>query len=128
MLTVLCYTVVCRKMGELTQFQPIPFYNYWDGSSVWLVMGEGLLNVCLFVPFGFLLRAAFRNMPTGVCLMVGTAFSECIEALQWICRCGCCEANDVIHNAVGCLVGVWLAKRCMCKNHPETVGGMPINP
>ena len=32
--SVLCYTVFCRNMGELTQFQPIPLYNVQQDTNV----------------------------------------------------------------------------------------------
>ena len=106
--SVLCYTVFCRKMGELTQFRPIPFYNLFDGIPFSQFIYEGLLNMVMFVPIGIGAALAKWNR---WCIVGGALIlSMTIEMMQWLLKCGCCEMNDVINNVLGCAIGIGLAQ------------------
>lgn len=103
---ILCYTVLCRKMGTLTQFQPIPFYNFWnDSNPIGMVMVEGVLNMLLFLPMGIIMAwmgERWKWMLGGALLL-----SVTIEVMQWLTKSGCCETNDVINNCIGSVVGYY---------------------
>lgn len=104
-MNVLCYTVFCRKMGELTQFQPIPFYNLCDDTTpLSRFICEGMLNMVMFVPIGVIAALVGWNkwrIMSGAFLL-----SLSIETMQWILKCGCCEMNDVINNSLGTYIGL----------------------
>ena len=107
---VLCFTVICRKKGELEQFFPIPFYDYGHrGTGIFL--SEMLMNVLMFIPIGALLTNAFKGIRWYHSMVAGFAMSLCIEVLQWTFRCGSCETNDLINNMLGALVGFFISKR-----------------
>lgn len=111
--SVLCYTVFCRKMGNLTQFRPIPFYNLFDGVTPFSqFIYEGVLNMAMFVPIGMGAALARWNR---WCIMGGALLlSLSIETMQWFFKCGCCEMNDVINNSIGCAIGLGLAQLFRC--------------
>lgn len=114
--SVLCYTVFCRKMGQLTQFQPIPFYNFFDDSTpVSSFLIEGALNMVLFVPIGVVTGLA--GWKWGYIVGGALLLSLSIEALQWVLRCGCCEMNDVINNCLGACLGMCLVLYKCAKNN-----------
>lgn len=107
-ISVLCYTVFCRKMGELTQFQPMPFYNLFDGvTPLRLFIYEGLMNIIMFVPIG--ITAAFAGLNGRLIMLGALSLSLGIEAMQWFFRCGCCETNDIINNCIGAYIGILAA-------------------
>lgn len=110
--SVLCYTVFCRKMGELTQFRPIPFYNLFDGTPFSLFIYEGLLNMVMFVPIG--IGAALAKWNRWCILGGALILSMSIEMMQWLLKCGCCEMNDVINNVLGCVIGLGLVQSFRC--------------
>ena len=73
-------------------------------------------NVLLFLPIGVLMglmvtqksqkwwRGWLVVVTTGIMLSVG------IEGLQFVLKRGLCETDDVIHNTVGCLMGMAFIK------------------
>ena len=63
-----------------------------------------VLNILLFIPLGFLLgNKGWKAVLYGVLL------SACIELIQYIAVLGYCEADDVLNNTIGTVVGfgIW---------------------
>lgn len=61
------------------------------------------LNILLFIPLGFLLgRKGWKA------ILFGFLFSTFIELIQYIAVLGYCEADDVLNNTIGCVLGVLL--------------------
>ena len=93
--------------------------RYW-GRSVNLIPFGGhqyqytlkkdvLLNVILYIPFGFLLAMANRKM----CLhrglfVIPLLTSVLMEVLQFILAVGATDITDVISNWTGAIVGIYL--------------------
>lgn len=117
---VLCFTVICRKKGELFQFFPIPFYDYGHREySAFLL--EMLMNVFMFVPFGFLLSLCFRSWSWQYVALTGIIFSTIIESLQWTFKCGSCETNDLINNTLGAIAGFCLYKHIYARKEQHHI-------
>ena len=71
------------------------------------LLKENLLNMILLFPVGVLLPIVMkRKISCKVGLFVGLGISICIESLQLILCRGYFEFDDIIHNAVGCMLGV----------------------
>ena len=88
-----------------------PFWSYTaihGGTKV--LMQEVLSNVVVFIPIGFLLGIVLRKGGLAGVMAVGIGISVVIELLQFTMMRGFCETDDVIHNAVGCLIGCGLGK------------------
>ena len=69
-------------------------------------LNHALLNILLFVPFGFFIpRANIRLSHAGLILLCGIVTSTLIEGLQFILRLGYCDIDDIVANALGAVVG-----------------------
>ena len=84
----------------------------WYGD----VISGPLLNVILFIPFGYLVPLVFAI----ICrwwkvLIIGFVFSLLIEFLQLATHLGWFDASDLLHNTVGAWIGYGLYKRKISK-------------
>lgn len=62
-----------------------------------------VLNILLFIPLGFLLgRKGWKA------ILFGFLLSAFIELAQYVFLLGYCEADDVLNNTIGCVLGVLL--------------------
>ena len=74
-----------------------------SAGEVWNVQkGQIIANVIMFIPVGVL--AGW--MWTWKGLWFGVGLSCGVELLQLVTSRGLCEFDDVIHNAVGTVIGV----------------------
>lgn len=82
------------------------FYSY-----NWIV-----LNVLLFVPYGFIVTKAFPANNKLLLLSYGLIGSTIIELMQLIFKLGCFDVDDIIHNAIGICIGYALALMLLREN------------
>ena len=69
---------------------------------------ESLLNISLFIPFGFLIRKNTKLTPLQT-ILTGFLFSICIEILQPLLSFDrVSDISDVITNTIGTCIGVFL--------------------
>ena len=76
------------------------------GVLPWEMLKENLLNLLLLMPAGFLLP--FMRKKRTRCfsgLLFGAVLSASIEVSQYLLGRGLFEWDDLIHNAVGCMLG-----------------------
>ena len=107
-IVILGIAVVFREACAERRINLIPLWSYFDyGTNSYLMemAAINILNIVLFIPVGFLLGCAFRQMTWRRALAVGAGMSASIEVLQLIFKRGLCETDDVIHNVVGCMIG-----------------------
>lgn len=96
---VLAETILIRKLFIGQHFQPELFWSW----RVWNVQrGQIIANVIMFVPVGVLAGRIWRWKGLGF----GVGLSCAVEMLQLITSRGLCEFDDVMHNAVGTVIGV----------------------
>lgn len=105
---ILSGTLLFRKptTGEHLQLELFWSYKVFKEEG-WQI----ICNVLLFIPFGVLLRLLGIN--TWLVLLMGFAFSCSIELLQYLLKLGLCELDDVFHNTLGTLIGVFIEKWVM---------------
>ena len=111
---ILCATIIFREAGAERRYNLIPFWSYFDyGKQSYFMemIGESILNVLLFVPFGLFVCCGLQGMTFKRVLFLGGGLSVFVELLQFIFKKGFCETDDVIHNVLGCLIGyaLWWA-------------------
>lgn len=88
-----------------------PFNSYreaWNSFSI-AAWRNIILNIMMFVPFGFLLPVfseKFRN--AWKTYLVGFALTLCIECTQMFTGRGIFEADDIIGNTTGIMIGYGL--------------------
>ena len=106
---VICSTVVFRGVQSFTyaRLELIPFWTYKavlehiPGVSVWDIV----LNVVMFLPLGFLVKLLYPSLSLGKMLLIAVACSLCIETSQYVFEKGIAQIDDVMHNAIGAMIG-----------------------
>lgn len=104
---LLYFTVFTRVETGKHELQLMPFWSYveiWNDARV--LIEEHLMNIMVFIPIGFLLAVVMKGVAWWKTLLTGTCLSVCIEVLQYVLTRGLCETDDVIHNTLGCLIGM----------------------
>ncbi len=116
---VLSSTVIFRKPSDTRTYEMTPLWTYQEilnGSDV--LQMEIQLNILVFVPLGYLLVLVFGVERWWKALYWGMAASCTIEFLQLLLKRGFCETDDLIHNTIGCALGViiyvFFVKICSC--------------
>ena len=105
---ILCYTVICRETFPDYNYNFMPFWSYAASVKKKYLITENLLNIVMFVPIGFFLKALFRKLPWWKLLVSMVLFSVTIECLQLVFKKGFCELDDVFHNTIGGMLGYFL--------------------
>ena len=67
-----------------------------------------ILNILLYVPFGYLLPIMFPVLRNWQILLIGCLCSIATELVQFGFEMGYCETDDVLHNTLGTIMGVWM--------------------
>lgn len=81
----------------------------------WAELRNIILNILLFIPFGYLLPSLFPRLRWWQVVLLGLAFSLCIELLQLITKLGYADVDDLINNALGAAIG-WLCYKLILKD------------
>ena len=132
---VIYFTLLSRSMAATPKLLFRPFYIYRVGIGCWLGLKtvtrrlcldvfrsspnifhvttdspveDCILNIVLFIPFGFLLPFIWKKATWWRVLLVGLLVSIAIESLQYAFHLGCCDVDDLIHNSAGTLLGLGL--------------------
>jgi len=80
----------------------------------WASLEGIVLNILLFIPFGFLIPIIWKKRWTWWKVMiVGLAASFCIEIIQLVTRLGFADVDDLINNTIGSGLGYLLYKGCL---------------
>ena len=82
-----------------------------DSNMMWNI----ILNILLFLPFGYLLQTMFPRLRWWQVILLGLAFSLCIELLQLITKLGYADVDDLINNTLGAAIG-WLCYKLILKD------------
>lgn len=94
----------CGRTGSMTQ-----------KSSL---LEENILNILLFLPIGLLLSLSCRRkISWWKGLLAGATISLCIETLQLLLCRGLFEWDDMIHNGLGCMIGVMVMNRLLPRKY-----------
>lgn len=113
---VLFLTVLGRIPFEGQHFQPEVFWSYRSVQlkEAWFV-GQIIGNVAMYIPFGlifpFLLKDKFDGWKVFIItLLAGIVISFFTESIQYIFKIGLFEFDDIIHNALGTVIGFLLSR------------------
>lgn len=63
-------------------------------------------NIALFIPLSIILKYYFSFLSNGHIIFIGTCTSLSFELIQLATRWGIFDINDIILNAIGCIIGV----------------------
>ena len=104
-----CSTVIFRQAKTERGIELQPFWSYEAiRNGVDTMIPETVMNVVVFIPIGLMMGLVFKSANWWKVLMAGMGMSVSIELLQLLFKKGCCETDDVIHNAIGCALGYGL--------------------
>ena len=106
---VFVMTLFRRSVGADFDFRAKPFESYYiafaEGGIE--VMQQIIINIMMFVPFGFLLPCCFKLYEKyRYVLITAVIASVSIELLQLILKIGLFETDDVINNVFGVMIGL----------------------
>lgn len=96
-----CSKTVLQELYNLYPFANIGSYLY-QWQNPWLMMNL-LVNIVLFLPFGFFLKK--YKFPIAVTALAGMALSLFYEVVQRITGFGAFDVDDIILNTAGTLAG-----------------------
>ena len=103
---IYCSTVIYRT-ADGVGYNLMPFWSYMsirEGKTELLL--ENIMNIVTFVIFGILMGLSFRTIKWWQIMINGCLMSLSIEILQYSLRRGFAETDDVMHNTLGCLIGI----------------------
>ncbi len=95
--------------GGSPNFMPFrTILPYVLGRGGWIIAGINIVgNIVLLVPLGFLLPFIFKQLNWKSSLVVAILSALFIESLQSMLHIGIFDIDDVILNALGCMIGYW---------------------
>ena len=64
------------------------------------------MNVLAFIPLGFFLGWTFGKSSVVKTIFAGLMISAIVESLQFFIKRGFSEIDDIIHNTLGCFIGL----------------------
>ena len=125
----ICYVVVVlgatlMERGNFwtnTKIMPL-FYSYKEAwvSGLAVDWRNIILNICMFMPFGFLLPLGFQHCKSfWITSLAGFLFTVIIEVAQLNFHLGMFELDDLMNNTLGTMIGFglyilyakWILKR-----------------
>ena len=99
-------TLIYRESGLAPQLQPVPFWSFSEWIDGSFDTGFNIvLNVLLFVPFGYLLASFFGGRKL-LPVLLSFACSLVVEAGQYLSCRGVFDVDDLITNTLGGVIGV----------------------
>ena len=90
-----------------TKIMPL-FYSYREAwvSGLAVDWRNIILNICMFMPFGFLLPLGFKICKSfWITSLAGLLFTAIIEGAQLYYHLGMFELDDLMNNTVGTMIG-----------------------
>ncbi len=117
------YITLISRIHAIPSYTAVftPLYSYtlaWKAHSLTQWMNI-IFNYVMFIPLGILLPMSFKTFHNWKhTYLVGLVFTTCIEVTQLITHLGIFETDDIINNALGCMIGFGiyeLVKFIICK-------------
>ena len=118
---VILYAVLGNRVGGVRQVILTPFASFAEATEQPELYRSMLMNVLLFEPLGLSLS---QGLPCRqpwlrflLTVLVALGLSCAIEVLQYLFSLGRTEADDVIMNTLGAMVGALSLPMTICLHH-----------
>lgn len=104
-------TVLFRPRGPEIWHKITPFWSYkaYCSGEYPSLLPEIIMNIVGFIPLGFLMCSAYRNLKWWQVIFIGFFVSLSIESIQYFFKLGIAEFDDVFNNTLGVAIGVAVA-------------------
>ena len=104
-------STVFTRATTMRQYELQPLWSWYE--VIWHndreLLKENLLNCLMLVPMGLLMPVVFdHRLKLNRAFIAGFIVSAVIELSQLVFRRGLFEWDDMIHNALGCMLGCWV--------------------
>ena len=108
---IIWMTLLIRTPGVKHQAYFIPLWSWYRGFILndAGVRNQVYANVVLFIPFGYFSYFS-KARPLRFFLLRGFLLSLFVEVCQYFLYLGLFEWDDILHNALGCLMGAACGK------------------
>ncbi len=103
---ILYETILFRQPYEGIHFLLTPFLELREalnGNNFYV--SQIILNILLYVPFGFMLRSSIWKSNWQMCLLTSLLLCLCVELYQGFMQIGVFEVDDMINNTLGGMLG-----------------------
>ncbi len=89
----------------------IPFQSimkYYNSGNLWASVLNVIGNVVIFIPFGVYLKLYTKNKSSKKAITTVFWTSLIVEVVQFVLDIGIADIDDIILNAIGGIIGVWV--------------------
>ncbi len=110
---VLLLTLFTRTQREHITAQWMPLWS-WREVIVHhrqRLLEENVLNILMLAPIGSMAFLLNENIRPRHAFHIGLLFSMSIEFSQFIFHLGLFEWDDILHNTLGCVAGMFITKK-----------------
>lgn len=116
------YWILLLKLGVRFSYMATRRANVIPFNEPFLLTGENILNVVIFVPLGIYTGILFGRWMLGKKLLFFLLLSVVVEGLQYLLRLGAFDVTDVITNTTGGIIGLVIFKAIekAFNNHGKT--------
>lgn len=114
-LIILWETLLSREPGTVRVFKGL----FWEAQMGYWT--DIRLNILLFLPLGLLLGTVTDDWRI---VLLGFILSVFIELLQYVLALGWCQADDVLNNTIGALLGICINKLCFTVIRKARINGL----
>lgn len=106
-------TVIKMARGAENLIQHLTSGTRFNGEIL-DVLREILINISIFIPFGYLLPSITDKINTRKkVVLIASCCSVLIEVVQQISKLGMMDLSDILNNTLGALIGYGLYKRIL---------------
>ena len=92
----------------------MPFWSYGEiNNGDIYILRENIMNILVFIPIGFFMFLGFSKLKAWMITSIGLVLSVFVEMFQYLFKKGFCEIDDVIHNTLGCVLGLVIAQKLL---------------
>ncbi len=110
---ILILTILSREAKDASTVKWVPLWSWYEiiAHHNKRLFEEVMLNILMLLPLGAILAWLNRRFEVKHAFRVGLCLSAGIEVAQLVFHLGLFEWDDMLHNTLGCVLGMLLARK-----------------